>query len=183
MSLFWIFKRKEVKTINARIKTNTVLESTSNSAQNYTKRFSIFYFFYFYFSFQCFQRYAFLTFDLQLKKLRVENWTSLLCIVLCWIRCGFQNCLCFFPSIDSFWLLFFWRFKSTFYRRGKYVYICIYWVLLRGFDAINASNQWKICSCMIFQPSCFILYFINSINSVVLCEIFYNDVTTLLWRH
>ena len=30
---------------------------------------------------------------------------------------------------------------------------------------------------MIFQPSCFILYFIFSINSIVFYEIFYNDVT------
>ena len=58
-----------------------------------------------------------------------------------------------------------------------YIYICIYWVLLGGFDAINASNQRTICSCMIFQPSWFILYFIFSINSIVFYEIFYNDVT------
>ena len=73
----------------------------------------------------------------------------------------------FFSSIDSFWLLFFWRFKNAFYRRGKWIYICIYWVLLGGFDTINASNQRAICSCMIFQPSWFILYFIFSINSIV----------------
>ena len=30
---------------------------------------------------------------------------------------------------------------------------------------------------MIFQPSWFILYYIFSINSIVFCEIFYNDVT------
>ena len=57
-----------------------------------------------------------------------------------------------------------------------YIYICIYWVLLGVFDAINASNQRTICSCMIFQPSWFILYFIFSINSIVFYEIFYNDV-------
>ena len=68
-------------------------------------------------------------------------------------------------------------FKNAFHRRDKYVYICIYCVLLWGFDAINASNQRTICSCMIFQPSCFILYFIFSINSIVFYEIFYNDVT------
>ena len=87
----------------------------------------------------------------------------------------------FFSSIDSFWLLFFWRFKNAFYRTGKYIYIyiyiCIYWVILEGFDAINASNQRTRCSCMIFQPSWFILYFIFSINSIVFYEIFYNDVT------
>ena len=58
-----------------------------------------------------------------------------------------------------------------------YIYICIYCVLLGFFEAINASNQRVICSCMIFQPSCFTLYFIFSINSIVFYEIFYNDVT------
>ena len=60
----------------------------------------------------------------------------------------------FFSSIDNFWLLFFWRFKNAFYMRDKYIhiYMCIYWVLLGGFDAINESNQRTICSCMIFQP-------------------------------
>ena len=69
--------------------------------------------------------------------------------------------LFFFSTIDSFWLLFFWRFKNAFYRWGKctyiyiyiYIYICIYWVLLGGFDTINASNQRTICFCIIFQPS------------------------------
>ena len=89
----------------------------------------------------------------------------------------FQNCPCFSSSLDSFWLIFFWRFENVFYRRDKYVYICIYWVLLGAFDAINASDHRTICSCMIFQPSCFILYFIFSINSIVFYEIFYNDVT------
>ena len=83
----------------------------------------------------------------------------------------------FFSSFDSFWLLFFWRFKNSFYRRGKCIYICIYWVLLGGFDTINASNQRTIWFCMLFQPSWFILYFIFSINSIVFYEIFYNDVT------
>ena len=58
-----------------------------------------------------------------------------------------------------------------------YIYICMYWVLLGGFDVINASNQRTIWSCMIFQPSWFILFFIFSINSIVFYEIFYNDVT------
>ena len=83
----------------------------------------------------------------------------------------------FFSSIDSFWLLLFWRFKNAFYRRGKCIYICIYWVLLGGFDTINAYNQRTIWFCMIFQPSWFILYFIFSINSIVFYEIFYKDVT------
>ena len=81
--------------------------------------------------------------------------------------------------------------KNTFYRKGKcvyiyiynYIYICIYCVLLGRFDAINASNQRTICSCMIFQPSCCILYIIFSNNSIVFYEIFYNDVTASLCRH
>ena len=85
----------------------------------------------------------------------------------------------FFSSIDSFWLLFFLMFINAFYRRGNCIYICIYWVLLGGFDTINASNQRTIWFCMKFQPSWFILYFIFSINSIVFYEIFYNDVTAL----
>ena len=57
-----------------------------------------------------------------------------------------------------------------------YIYAYIEYKL-GSFDAINASNQRTICSCMIFQPSRFILYFIFSINSIVFYEIFYNDVT------
>ena len=49
--------------------------------------------------------------------------------------------------------------------------------IIRVFDAINVSNQRTICSCMIFQPSWFILYFIFSIKSIVFYEIFYTDVT------
>ena len=58
-------------------------------------------------------------------------------------------------------------------------------IIIGGFDAINASNQRTICSCMIFQPSWFILYFIFSINSIVFLfyEIFImtspHDVTYL----
>ena len=58
-----------------------------------------------------------------------------------------------------------------------HIYICIYCKLLGGFDVINASNQRTICSCIIFQTSCFILYLIFSINSIVFNEIFHNDVT------
>ena len=81
-------------------------------------------------------------------------------ITLCRIKFRFQNCPCFYSRTDSFWLLFFWRFKNTFYRRAEYIYNCIYWVSLWCLEAINASNQETICSCMIFQSSCFILYFI-----------------------
>ena len=73
--------------------------------------------------------------------------------------------------------LFSFEGSKTHFTGDKYVYICIYWLLLGGFDAINASNQRTICSCMIFQPSCFILYFIFSVNSIVFYEILYNHVT------
>ena len=63
------------------------------------------------------------------------------------------------------------------------IYIYIYGVLVWCCVAIKAPNQGIICSCMIFQPSCFILYFNFSMNLVVFYEIFYKDVTTLLCRH
>ena len=37
------------------------------------------------------------------------------------------NWLCFSSSINIFWLLFYWRFKNTFYGRGKYIYVHILW--------------------------------------------------------
>ena len=69
--------------------------------------------------------------------------------------------------------------ENTFYRRAIYVNKCIYWVLLLCLEAINASNQGTICSCMIFQASCFILYFIFPMKLDVFYALFYNDVTTL----
>ena len=81
--------------------------------------FSSYLFFYKFFSWY-FQRYALLDFWPAIKKFRPENWKPL-CITLCQIQCKFQNCLSFSSSIDSFWLLLFWRFKNTFYRRGKYI--------------------------------------------------------------
>ena len=105
-------------------------------------------------------------------------------ITLCGIQCRFQNCPCFF--ILALIVFDFYSFKGSkniFYRRAKYMYKCIYRVLLLCLVAINASNQGTICSCMIFQPSCFILYFIFPMNLVVFYDLFYNDVTTLLWRH
>ena len=65
----------------------------------------------------------------------------------------------FFLALMVFYLFSF-EGSKTHFTGDKYVYICMYWVLLGGFDAINASNQRTICSCMIFQPSCFILYFL-----------------------
>ena len=50
-----------------------------------------------------------------------------------------------------------------------------------SYEAINVSNQGTLCSCIIFQPSCFILYSIFSMNLVFFYEIFYNDITTLLY--
>ena len=110
----------------------------------------------------------------QKNKTKIKNRDSKFCAEF---DADSKTVLVFFSSIDSFWLLFFWRFKNAFYRRGKCIYICIYWVLLGGFDTINASNQRTIWFCMLFQPSWFILYFIFSINSIVFYEIFYNDVT------
>ena len=52
-------------------------------------------------------------------------------------------------------------------------WICIYWVLIWCFETINASNQGIIYSFMIFQLSCFILYFIFSTNLVVFYGVFY----------
>ena len=49
----------------------------------------------------------------------------------------------------------------------SYINAYSYCVLLLRLEAINASNQGTICSCMIFQPSCFILYFIFPMNLVV----------------
>ena len=101
---------------------------------------------------------------------------------VCRISCRFENCSCFCSNIDSFWLLFFWRSKNTFYKRGIYIYI--YWVLFWSYVAVNASNQGIICACMIFLPSCFISIYIFFIYE--LC-CFYdfgdNEVTTLLWLH
>ena len=109
-----------------------------------------------------------------------EKWKSR-SIVLCGIQFRFQNCLCFSSSIDSFWLLYFWRFKNTFYGRDKYIMHILSIIMV--FEAINASYQGTIYFCMIFQLSFFILYIIFNMNLVVFYAIFYNDVTTLLWRH
>ena len=80
----------------------------------------IFDFFLFFFS--VFPKIFF--FDLQLKKIMAENWKSLY-IVLCGIRCRFQNCLCFFLALIVFDFYSFEGSKThfTFYRRGKYIYI------------------------------------------------------------
>ena len=88
-----------------------------------------------------------------------------------------QNCPCFFFLALIVFDFYSFEGSKTHFTGETNIYICIYWVLLGGFDAINASNQRTIWSCMIFQPSWFILYFIFSINSIVFYEIFYNDVT------
>ena len=142
-------------------------------------QFSSYLFFYIFVSIS--KDMLFWTFDLQKKFFWHENWKSL-CVTLSQIQCRFQNCLCFSSSIDSFCLLlFFWRFKNTFYWSGKCIYMHIL-SIIRVFEAINTSNQGTISSWMIFQPSCFILYSIFSMNLVFLMKFFYNDVTTLLWR-
>ena len=164
----------------------TYLESVLNSAQSYDFNFQFSSYYSYdrrssnrniFFS----QKYWFFEIWPAIKKtFGSKNWKSGF-ITLCRIQCRFQNCLYFYSSIVSFWLLFFWRFKNTFYGRG--IYICIYWVLLECFEAINASNQETICSYMIFQPLCFISYLIFFCELGLFYAIFYNDVTTLLWRH
>ena len=93
-----------------------------------------------------------------------KNWKSG-SITFCGIQCRFQNCLYFYSSIDSFWLLFFWRFKKHILQKSQiyiYIYKCIYWVLLWCLEAINASNQGTICFCTKFRPSSsfYILFFL-----------------------
>ena len=53
--------------------------------------------------------------------------------------------------------------------------ISIYWLLLGGFEAINAFNWGTICSCMIFQPSYFIIFF--SMKFSIMTSPRYYDVT------
>ena len=80
-----------------------------------------------------------------LKKLKIGLHTS------CRIQRRFQNCPCFYSSIDCFWLLFFWMFKKHILQESQiYIYKFIYWVLLLFLEAINASNQGTICSRTIF---------------------------------
>ena len=129
LCFFLIFNRIEVKTINTRIKTKHSFEiciefSTKLQKRRFFSIFTSYLFFLRVFSWY-FQKYAFFDIWPAIKKFWPENWKSL-CVTLCQIRCRFQICLCFSSSIDSFWLLFFWRFKSTFYGRGIYIYIYIY---------------------------------------------------------
>ena len=112
-----------------------------------------------------------------------KNWKSSF-TTLCTIQCRSKTVLVFILAliIFDFYLLKVQKTQFT-GEPNIYIYKCIYWVLLLCLEAINASNQGTICSCMIFQPSCFILYFIFPMNLVVFYALFYNDVTTLLWRH
>ena len=80
-----------------------------------------------------FQKYWFFwTLTCNKKNFGSKNWKSGF-ITLCGIWCRFQKCLCFYSSIDSFWLLFFWRFKKHILQeRQMYIYkhiLCI----IRGF--------------------------------------------------
>ena len=109
------------------------------------------------------------------KMTKIKNQDSKLCAEF---DANSKTVLVFFLALIVFDFYSFEGSKTHFTGEANvYIYICIYWVLLGGFDAINASNQRTICSCMIFQLSWFILYFIFSINSIVFYEIFYNDVT------
>ena len=115
---------------------------------------------------------------------RQKNKTKFRFEVLCGIWCRFQNCPCFFLALIVYDFSSFEGSKIHFTGKANvyiYIYIYIYIMIailsnIRRFDAINASNQRTICSCMIFQPLCFKLA-IFSINSIVFYEIFYNDVT------
>ena len=143
--------------------------------------FRLIYFFSIFFFFWYFRRYVFLVLWPAIKKFRHENWKSFR-VTFCRIQCRFQNCLFLFLALIVFDFYSFEGLKTHFTGEAN-MYICIYWVLLGGFKAINASNQGTLCSFTIFQPSCFILYSIFSMNLAFFYEIFYNDVTTLLWRH
>ena len=98
-----------------------------------------FYIFFFVFSKICF--FGHLTCN---KKIRPENWKSL-CVTLCGIQCRFQNCL-FFLALIVFDSILLKVQKHILQERQIYIYIyiyiytCMYWVLLGGFEAINASN-------------------------------------------
>ena len=82
-------------------KTKTVLESSLHSSQKNEEIFLNFR----------------LIFQMRQKKVVLEKscfqkyWKKLRClfITLFGIPCRFQNCPCFFSSIDSFWLLLFWN--------------------------------------------------------------------------
>ena len=151
--------------------TKTVLKSALNSAESDTKRFSILVLF-FRFFLKYFQRYAFLDIWPVIKKFKPGNWKSL-CVTLCRIQCRFQNCLCFSSSIDSFQLLFFWRFKNTFYWRGKYICMHIILSIIRVFwsyKCILSRNR-----VFLYDISAFMFYFICyffSMNLVFFYEIF-----------
>ena len=110
------------------------------------------------------------------KKTKIENRVTKFCAEF---DADSKTVLVFILALIVFDLFSFEGSKTLFTGEAN-VYIYIYWVLLGSFDAINASNQRTICSCMIFQPSSFILYFIFSINSIVFYEIFAShDVTYL----
>ena len=105
-------KENKSKTIKARRKTRTVLESASNSAPNFVSWFAIFVLF--------FSMIEDFQIKLQLlifspkrtwkkqqnkRKNRKSGYE-----VLLGIWCRFQNCPCFSFSIDGLWLIFFQNF-------------------------------------------------------------------------
>ena len=78
---------------------------------------------------------------------------------------------------------------KTHFTGEAYIYIYMHIILLSiimVFSAIDASNQGIICFSIIFQPSCFILYFIFpmnlafSMNFVIMTSPRYYDVTHFL---
>ena len=57
---------------------------------------------------------------------------------LCGNQWRFQNCSCFVSSIDSFWFLFPWSFKT--HLQGKQIYIYIY-IPLAGTNRNIGNNS------------------------------------------
>ena len=108
------------------------------------------------------------------KKIWPENWKSS-SVTLCRIQCKFQNCICFSSSIDSFWLLFFWRSKNETYRKAIFIIIIGYSLLL--------SFCVTIWMCLIAESYVLVWYFSVryelgfSMHLVIMTSPRYYDVT------
>ena len=113
---FWNFKRVEVKNYQCKIKNK---DSFGIYIEFCTKLYkAIFNFQPQIFSMQvkCKKKHIFG--NTEKKKRKRINRKSCF-IVLCGIRYRFQNCLCFSSSIDSFWLLFFWKFGKKRHKKNE----------------------------------------------------------------
>ena len=138
------------------------MESALNSEQSYEETFSIFMSFNLFFHFFSIFGNNFFVFFLphQKNKTKIGN-ISLYNFVRNSMRIQ-KTVLVFLLALIVLTSLLLKVQKHILWERHLYIYIyiyiCIYWALLWLFEAINASYQGIICSCMIFQPSCFILY-------------------------